>query len=59
VRQLQQAHLTALLATRTASPPPPRRALDGELFFYGRVLGFSPSLPPDFEPIEIVNAGGA
>ncbi|PSC76207.1 dipeptidyl aminopeptidase acylaminoacyl peptidase [Micractinium conductrix] len=33
-----------------------RRALDGELYFYGRVLGFQPALPADFDPIEIVNA---
>lgn len=33
-----------------------RRALDGELFFYGRALGFAPVMPPDFEPIAIENA---
>ena len=32
-----------------------RRALDGELYFYGRVLGFQPPMPTDFEPIEVVN----
>ena len=37
-------------------PLPCRRALDGELYFYGRVLGFQPALPADFDPIEIVNA---
>jgi dipeptidyl aminopeptidase/acylaminoacyl peptidase len=32
-----------------------RRALDGELWFYGRVLGFLPQLgSADFEPFEIV-----
>lgn len=33
-----------------------RRALDGELFFYGAALGFSPPMPPDFQPIDIANA---
>lgn len=32
-----------------------RRALDGELYFYGRALGFAPPMPADFEPIEIEN----
>jgi hypothetical protein len=32
-----------------------RRALDGELYFYGRVLGFQPKMPEDFQPIEIAN----
>ena len=32
-----------------------RRALDGELYFYGRVLGFQPKMPDDFQPIEIAN----
>ena len=30
-----------------------RRALDGELYFYSRVLGFD--LPGDVEPVEIEN----
>ena len=30
-----------------------RRALDGELYFYSRVLGFD--LPDDVEPVEIEN----
>jgi hypothetical protein len=32
-----------------------RRALDGELYFYGRTLGFPASMPDDLEPIELVN----
>lgn len=32
-----------------------RRALDGELYFYGKSLGFKPPMPADFEEIEIVN----
>lgn len=41
-------------------PPDPaqrcRRALDGELYFYGVALGFSPPMPDDFEPLDIANA---
>jgi hypothetical protein len=32
-----------------------RRALDGELYFYGRVLGFEASMPDGLEPPEVVN----
>ena len=32
-----------------------RRALDGELFFYGRVLGFEASMPDGLEPPDVVN----
>jgi hypothetical protein len=32
-----------------------RRALDGELYFYGQVLGFQPNMPADFQPIDIAN----
>ena len=32
-----------------------RRALDGELYFYGRTLGFPASMPDDLDPIELVN----
>ncbi len=32
-----------------------RRSLDGELYFYGRVLGFSAEMPPDLERIRIDN----
>jgi dipeptidyl aminopeptidase/acylaminoacyl peptidase len=32
-----------------------RRALDGEFFFYGAVLGFPTAMPPDLEPIPIAN----
>lgn len=42
--------------------PARRRALDGELWFYGRALGFAPVMPADFEPFSIENAslpGGA
>ena len=33
-----------------------RRALDGELYFYGKTLGFAVSMPDGLEPPEIVNA---
>jgi dipeptidyl aminopeptidase/acylaminoacyl peptidase len=33
-----------------------RRALDGELYFYGKTLGFPVSMPDGLEPPEIVNA---
>ena len=32
-----------------------RRALDGEFFFYGTVLGFKAAMPPDLEPIPVDN----
>ena len=32
-----------------------RAALEGELFFYGRALGFEPALPDDVPRPEIVN----
>merc|ERR1712003_160285 len=32
-----------------------RRALDGELAFFGFVFGFTPKLPADYETIEIAN----
>ncbi len=53
-------NLAAFLPAHSLPPcfsPPPccRRALDGELYFYGRALGFSPPMPADFEPIEIEN----
>jgi dipeptidyl aminopeptidase/acylaminoacyl peptidase len=32
-----------------------RRSLDGELFFYGTVLGFKAQMPGDLEPIAVVN----
>ncbi len=32
-----------------------RRALDGEFFFYGKVLGFKSDMPSDLPPIEIAN----
>lgn len=32
-----------------------RRALDGEFAFYGAVLRFKADMPPDVEPIPIVN----
>ena len=38
-----------------AAPAHCRRALDGELYFYGRALGFQPPMPADFEPIDIAN----
>lgn len=33
-----------------------RRALDGELFFYGKVLSFRASMPDGLEPPDVVNA---
>ena len=32
-----------------------RRALDGEFFFYGSVLGFKSDMPSDLPNIEIAN----
>ncbi|KAI7838093.1 hypothetical protein COHA_008101 [Chlorella ohadii] len=32
-----------------------RQALDGELYFYGKALGFSPLMPPDFPGMDIAN----
>ena len=32
-----------------------RRSLDGELYFFGRVLGFAAPMPEDLDPIPIVN----
>ncbi|GAB4819007.1 hypothetical protein N2152v2_006053 [Parachlorella kessleri] len=32
-----------------------RRALDGELYFYGKTLGFPASMPDDLEPIDLAN----
>lgn len=32
-----------------------RRALDGELFFYGTVLGFNAKMPDDLETIDVAN----
>jgi len=32
-----------------------RRALDGELYFYGRVFGFDAVMPEDFQPLDIQN----
>ena len=32
-----------------------RRALDGEFFFYGTVLGFKAAMPPDLEAIPVDN----
>ena len=37
------------------SAPAIRKALDGELYFYGKVLGFSAELPSDLGTIEIAN----
>ena len=34
---------------------PIRRALEGELFFYGKVLGFHAELSEDLEGFDIVN----
>lgn len=35
-----------------------RRALDGELYFYARALGFPASMPPGLEPPAIENLAG-
>lgn len=32
-----------------------RRALDGEMYFYGKVFGFEAKMPDDFVPLEIEN----
>ena len=32
-----------------------RRALDGELYFYGKALGFPVDMPPGLQPPDIVN----
>ena len=32
-----------------------RRALDGEFFFYGRVLGFKADMPSDLPTVDIAN----
>jgi hypothetical protein len=41
---------------RLQQAPNIRRALDGELFFYGKTLGFPVEMPDGLEPPEIVNA---
>ena len=38
--------------------PPERRALDGELYFFARVLGFPASMPAGLEPPAIDNVVG-
>jgi hypothetical protein len=35
-----------------------RSALEGELFFYGRVLGFPATYSPDLQPMTIDNLDG-
>lgn len=58
VIELQCCRLSTSFNLQFSMPQAPniRRALDGELYFYGKTLGFPVDMPLGLEPPEIVNA---